>query len=67
MSSSTNCKNLATIEAVWDEEADAFAPRLLLPLSLSFDHRIVDGAGGARFLSWVVDALEQPLLLTLEG
>ncbi len=57
----------ATTEAVWNEEADAFVPRLLLPLSLSFDHRIVDGADGARFLSWVVDALEQPLLLTLEG
>ncbi|MYH40786.1 MAG: 2-oxo acid dehydrogenase subunit E2, partial [Chloroflexi bacterium] len=57
----------AATEAVWDEGAGAFAPRLLLPLSLSFDHRIVDGADGARFLSWVVEALEQPLLLALEG
>ncbi|MDA0256386.1 MAG: 2-oxo acid dehydrogenase subunit E2, partial [Chloroflexi bacterium] len=57
----------ATTEAVWDAEAGAFAPRLLLPLSLSFDHRVVDGADGARFLSWVVEALEQPLLLALEG
>jgi pyruvate dehydrogenase E2 component (dihydrolipoamide acetyltransferase) len=57
----------ATTEAVWDAEAGAFAPRLLLPLSLSFDHRIVDGADGARFLSWIVEALEQPLLLALEG
>ncbi|MCY4640947.1 MAG: dihydrolipoamide acetyltransferase family protein [Chloroflexi bacterium] len=57
----------ALTEAVWDAEAGAFAPRLLLPLSLSFDHRIVDGADGARFLSWVVEALEQPLLLALEG
>ena len=57
----------ATTEAVWDAEAGAFGPRLLLPLSLSFDHRIVDGADGARFLSWVVEALEQPLLLALEG
>jgi pyruvate dehydrogenase E2 component (dihydrolipoamide acetyltransferase) len=57
----------AATEAVWDAEAGAFAPRLLLPLSLSFDHRIVDGADGARFLSWVVEALEQPLLLALEG
>ncbi len=57
----------AATEAVWDEKSGAFAPRLLLPLSLSFDHRIVDGADGARFLSWVVEALEQPLLLALEG
>ena len=57
----------AAREAVWDDDEEAFAPRLLLPLSLSFDHRIVDGADGARFLSWVVEALEQPLLLALEG
>lgn len=42
-------------------------PRLILPLSLTYDHRIIDGALGARFLRWVVEAIEQPLLLTLEG
>jgi pyruvate dehydrogenase E2 component (dihydrolipoamide acetyltransferase) len=42
-------------------------PRLMMPLSLSFDHRIVDGAGGARFLRWIVEAIEQPLLLAMEG
>jgi len=42
-------------------------PRLMMPLSLSFDHRIVDGAGGARFLRWIVEAVEQPLLLAMEG
>ncbi len=42
-------------------------PRLMMPLSLSFDHRIVDGAGGARFLRWIVEATEQPLLLAMEG
>lgn len=41
--------------------------RLILPLSLSYDHRIIDGAEGATFLKWIVDALEQPLLLSLEG
>ena len=35
-------------------------PRLMLPLSLSYDHRIVDGADGARFIRWVAQALEQP-------
>ena len=44
-----------------------FAPRLMLPLSLSYDHRLIDGADAARFLRWVVQALEQPFLLALEG
>ena len=42
-------------------------PRLLLPLSLSLDHRAVDGADGARFLTWIVDALAQPLMLAMEN
>ena len=42
-------------------------PRLMLPLSLSYDHRVVDGAEGLRFLRWIVDALEQPFLLALQG
>ena len=44
-----------------------FEPRLILPLSLSYDHRLVDGAEAARFLRWIAEALEQPLLLALEG
>jgi pyruvate dehydrogenase E2 component (dihydrolipoamide acetyltransferase) len=44
-----------------------FVPRLMLPLSLSYDHRIIDGADAARFIRWVVEALEQPFLLSLEG
>jgi pyruvate dehydrogenase E2 component (dihydrolipoamide acetyltransferase) len=44
-----------------------FVPRLMLPLSLSYDHRVVDGADGIRFLRWVVEALEQPFLLALQG
>ena len=39
-----------------------FKPRLMLPLSLSYDHRAIDGAEGARFLRWLCDALENPLL-----
>jgi pyruvate dehydrogenase E2 component (dihydrolipoamide acetyltransferase) len=38
-----------------------FEPRLMLPLSLSYDHRIIDGADASRFLRWVCEALEQPL------
>jgi pyruvate dehydrogenase E2 component (dihydrolipoamide acetyltransferase) len=37
--------------------------RPLLPLSLSYDHRVIDGALGRRFLSAVVDAIERPAAL----
>jgi pyruvate dehydrogenase E2 component (dihydrolipoamide acetyltransferase) len=46
---------------------DQFEPRLMLPICVSYDHRIIDGADGARFLRWIVQALEEPLLLALEG
>ena len=39
-----------------------FQPRNMLPLSLSYDHRIIDGADGARFLRWLCEALENPLI-----
>lgn len=41
--------------------------RHFLPLALSYDHRVIDGADAARFLRWVAEALESPLLLHLEG
>jgi pyruvate dehydrogenase E2 component (dihydrolipoamide acetyltransferase) len=43
----------------------SFEPRLMLPLSLSYDHRVIDGADGARFLRWVAQAFEQPFILAL--
>ena len=55
----------ARIEPEWYE--GAFRPRLMMPLSLSYDHRLVDGADAARFLARLKDALEQPLLLALDG
>lgn len=42
-------------------------PRLRMPLSLSYDHRVIDGADGARFLRWIVEAIEEPMLISLEG
>ena len=42
-----------------------FVPRLMLPLSLSYDHRLIDGADGARFIRWVADAIQQPFLMEL--
>ena len=42
---------------------DRIEPRLMLPLSLSYDHRLVDGAAAARFLNEVIDHLQAPARL----
>jgi pyruvate dehydrogenase E2 component (dihydrolipoamide acetyltransferase) len=47
--------------------AGSFEPRMMLPLSLSYDHRVIDGADGMRFMKWLVEAIEQPFLLSLIG
>ena len=52
-------------EPVWNGKE--FEPRQLLPLSLSYDHRLIDGADAIRFLRWVAEALENPFALTLRG
>jgi pyruvate dehydrogenase E2 component (dihydrolipoamide acetyltransferase) len=44
-----------------------FEPRLMLPLSLSYDHRVIDGADAARFVRWICEALEDASLLSGEG
>ena len=51
------------IEPVWKD--DQFVPREMLPLSLSYDHRVIDGADAARFLRWIAEALEQPMTMLL--
>jgi len=53
------------IEAAWRD--GKLEPRQLLPLSLSYDHRVIDGADAMRFLRWVVQAIEEPFLLSLFG
>jgi pyruvate dehydrogenase E2 component (dihydrolipoamide acetyltransferase) len=53
------------IEPVWRD--GKFEPVQRLPLSLSYDHRVIDGADAMRFLRWVVEAIEQPFLLSLVG
>ena len=42
-----------------------FVPRFVMPLSLTYDHRIIDGADAARFLRWVCEALENPFSMML--
>ena len=53
----------STMEPVYVN--NEFIPRLLLPLSLSYDHRLIDGADGARFLRWVCETIQQPFLMDL--
>lgn len=55
----------ASLEAVYID--GQLQPRLMLPLSLSYDHRLIDGADAVRFLRWIVEALEEPFKLSLEG
>ena len=57
------------IEPEWIQAKDGgkFEPRLILPLSLSYDHRLIDGADAARFLRWIAEAFEQPFLLSVQG
>ncbi len=55
----------AGMEPVWDGEQ--FNPRLVMPLSLTYDHRVIDGADGARFLRWICQAIEKPINLVMKG
>ncbi|MEO8743451.1 MAG: 2-oxo acid dehydrogenase subunit E2, partial [Lysobacteraceae bacterium] len=45
----------SAMKPVWNGKE--FAPRLILPLSLSYDHRVIDGAAAARFTAFLVQIL----------
>jgi pyruvate dehydrogenase E2 component (dihydrolipoamide acetyltransferase) len=53
----------AAMRPVWDGKQ--FVPRLMLPLSLSYDHRVIDGAQGARFISFLGSVLSDIRRLVL--
>jgi len=55
----------SSMEPIWMN--GRFEPRQVLPLSLSYDHRLIDGADAARFLRWIAEAFEQPFLLSVQG
>ncbi len=55
----------AQMRPTWN--GNEFAPRLIMPLSLTYDHRVIDGADGARFLRWICRAVEDPFNLVMEG
>jgi pyruvate dehydrogenase E2 component (dihydrolipoamide acetyltransferase) len=48
----------ARLQPVWDTKSAAVVPRLIMPLSLSWDHRVVDGAEAGRFLAYLKSVLE---------
>jgi pyruvate dehydrogenase E2 component (dihydrolipoamide acetyltransferase) len=45
------------MQPIWDKEAGEFKPRLMVPLSLSYDHRVIDGAAAARFTAHLAGEL----------
>ena len=48
------------MEPVWAGDGDGFTARLMMPLSLSYDHRVIDGALGARIAKFLADVLAKP-------
>ncbi|WP_420596305.1 dihydrolipoyllysine-residue acetyltransferase [Deinococcus sp.] len=52
-------------EPVWNKETETFEPRNMLPLSLTYDHRLIDGADAARFVRAIAESLEDPFLISL--
>ena len=57
----------SSIEPVWNAEKATFEPRNIMPFSLTYDHRLIDGADAARFCRFVAEMLEDPFLLGFEG
>ena len=53
----------SSMQPVWD--GTAFRPRLMLPLSLSYDHRVIDGAAAARFTTHLTHLLSDPRQMLL--
>jgi pyruvate dehydrogenase E2 component (dihydrolipoamide acetyltransferase) len=54
------------LQAVYQADGQVM-PRMLLPLSLSYDHRVIDGADAARFSRYIVEMLENPLVMLLHA
>ena len=55
----------ARMQPVWRD--GEFKPRLLMPISLSYDHRVIDGADAARFARRLADLLENPMVMLLHA
>lgn len=55
------------IEPVWNRETNEFEPRFMMPLALTYDHRLIDGAAAARFTRFLANAIEEPFAIALEN
>ncbi|MGG1354270.1 2-oxo acid dehydrogenase subunit E2 [Psychrobacter pacificensis] len=55
----------ATMQPVWNDAKQTFEPRLMLPLSLSYDHRVINGADAAVFTRYVATLLADPRRILL--
>ena len=55
----------AHTEGVWDEDKKTFEPRPMLPITIGFDHRIINGAAATRFLMEIKKMLEEPFLMQM--
>uniref|UniRef100_A0A1A9UKB3 2-oxoacid dehydrogenase acyltransferase catalytic domain-containing protein n=1 Tax=Glossina austeni TaxID=7395 RepID=A0A1A9UKB3_GLOAU len=53
----------ANVQAIWN--GNIFIPRLMLPLSLSYDHRVIDGVEGAKFINYLKNLVSDVRLLIL--
>ncbi|QTM69357.1 hypothetical protein HIC20_02630, partial [Buchnera aphidicola (Hormaphis cornu)] len=53
-----------SIESIWKN--DRFIPRLMLPLSLSYDHRVINGVDAVRFMNYISESLSDIRLLAIE-
>ena len=47
----------AEVKPVWNKDTESFEPRMILTFSVSYDHRIIDGAEGARFCRFISETL----------
>ena len=54
----------SVVEPVWN--GSEFVPKMMMPLSLTYDHRVIDGADGARFLRFICEGLEEPITLLMK-
>ncbi len=52
----------AQYEPVWNETSKTFEPRLMMPMTIGWDHRVINGADAARFLVELKKILEEPFL-----
>jgi pyruvate dehydrogenase E2 component (dihydrolipoamide acetyltransferase) len=56
-----------SVEPIWNKATETFEPKMMLPLSLTYDHRLIDGADAARFLRFICDTVEDPFLMSVFG